>query len=134
MFDKLAGFASTDRPKAEAKPPSEREEDDWSEDEEDRGPPALAPYAHSGELPRVFFDLSVGGEAKGRVVFELFKDTVPLTVENFRSLCCGDGEKQLTYKGSAFHRVISGFMLQGGDFTKGDGEGPASGVWVRVVV
>ena len=81
--------------------------------------------------PVVFFDLTVAKEPVGRIVMELYKQVVPKTVENFRQLCVGGKNseksgKELTYKGSIFHRVINRFMLQGGDFTNFDGTGGES--------
>jgi peptidylprolyl isomerase len=81
--------------------------------------------------PRVFFDITIGDKAAGRITFELFADVVPKTAENFRALCTGEkgmGKqgKPLHYKGSRFHRIIQQFMCQGGDFTRGNGTGGES--------
>src|SRR3954452_6309685 len=79
--------------------------------------------------PKVFFEVAVDGKAAGRVEMELFADTCPRTAENFLQLCVGTTSKAgapLAFKGSSFHRVIPGFMCQGGDFTRGDGRGGES--------
>jgi peptidylprolyl isomerase len=81
--------------------------------------------------PKVFFDISIGGAAAGRVVMELYADDAPKTAENFRALCTGEkgtgkSGKPLHLLGSGFHRVIPGFMCQGGDITRGNGTGGES--------
>lgn len=82
---------------------------------------------------KVFFDISIGGIPKGRMVFELYNDVVPKTAENFYKLCEGKSgnckskpEIPLSYKGSIFHRIIKGFMCQFGDFTNFNGTGGES--------
>merc|ERR1739838_673894 len=84
-----------------------------------------------GANPKVFFDMTIGGAPTGRIVMELRADVAPKTAENFRALCTGEkgtgkSGKPLHFKGSTFHRVITNFMCQGGDFTTGDGRGGES--------
>eukprot|EP00752_Nemacystus_decipiens_P008995 g8030.t1 len=76
--------------------------------------------------PQVYFDIEIGGEPKGRILMQLRSDVVPKTAENFRQLCTGEAPDGKSYKDTIFHRVIPGFMLQGGDFENADGTGGSS--------
>ncbi|XP_058228468.1 peptidyl-prolyl cis-trans isomerase CYP40-like [Rhododendron vialii] len=82
--------------------------------------------------PRCFLDISIGGEVEGRIVVELYKDVVPKTAENFRALCTdekGIGPNTavpLHFKGSCFHCIRKGFMIQGGDISARNGTGGES--------
>jgi cyclophilin family peptidyl-prolyl cis-trans isomerase len=72
-------------------------------------------------------------QATATIEFELYKDIVPKTAENFRQLCTGEagrssafGSPPLCFKGCAFHRIVPGQIMQGGDFTVGGGRGGES--------
>ena len=81
-------------------------------------------------MANVFFDITIGGQAAGRITMALTANT-PKTTENFRALCTGEkgvgkSGKPLHFKGCVWHRIIPGFMAQGGDFTVGNGTGGES--------
>ncbi|CAN4112545.1 unnamed protein product [Withania somnifera] len=80
---------------------------------------------------RVFLDVDIDKQRIGRIVIGLYGTVVPKTVENFWALCTGEMGKtadgiSLHYKGKPFHRIIPGFMIQGGDIVSGDGRGNIS--------
>ncbi|KAL3663641.1 hypothetical protein V7S43_011527 [Phytophthora oleae] len=76
--------------------------------------------------PIVYMDISIAGNPAGRIIMRLLKDEIPLASENFRCLCTGEKAGILTFKGCKFHRIIKNFVVQGGDFTTGDGTGGQS--------
>lgn len=75
---------------------------------------------------KVYFDMEIGGQPAGRIVFGLFGKVVPKTAENFKQLCTGKNSAGYSYKGCPFHRIIPSFMCQGGDFTNRNGTGGMS--------
>lgn len=86
-------------------------------------------WTYSASLTRIYppalqFEISIGGTPSGRLVFKLFDDVVPKTAKNFRELATG--AHGFGYAESKFHRIIPQFMLQGGDFTRGNGTGGKS--------
>eukprot|EP01035_Chromulina_nebulosa_P020297 gene20297-26348_t len=79
--------------------------------------------------PVVYLDIAISGRPAGRIEIQLRNDVCPRTSENFRALCTGEKStplKNLWYKNSVIHRVIPNFMIQGGDFIRGNGTGGES--------
>jgi peptidyl-prolyl cis-trans isomerase B (cyclophilin B) len=72
-----------------------------------------------------YFDIKIGDENVGRIIFQLFDEEVPKTCRNFRYLSSYGifNKNNPSYENTKFHRVIKDFMLQGGDITRGDGSG-----------
>ena len=102
---------------------------DWSHAPEEQTSTVLIGEPEATE--KAFFDVTIDGVDVGTITFGLFGDVVPITVKNFAELCSGEAGDDahgvpLWYKGSPFHRLIPGFMAQGGDFTNGDGTGGES--------
>lgn len=62
---------------------------------------------------KCFLDIAIDGQFVGRLVIGLRPDVNPRTCENFRALCTG--ERDMSYKGCKFHRIVPGFILQSGD-------------------
>ena len=83
-------------------------------------------------MQAIFLDFKIGGEKQPRVKLLLYDHAVPKTCQNFRKLCTGElGNSKVSgiplhYKNSISHRVIPGFMVQLGDFTKFNGTGGES--------
>ena len=84
----------------------------------------MFPPTHKYLADLTQFDITIDGNESGRIVFKLYDDVVPKTAKNFRELATG--QHGFGYAGSSFHRVIPKFMLQGGDFTRGNGTGGKS--------
>lgn len=105
-------------------------EDDATAEESQKDPDETTDNANDAETtkktanPQVYLDVSVDGQEVGRIRIILYKDVVPLTAENFRCLCTH--ERGFGFKKSIFHRVIPGFMCQGGDITNHNGTGGRS--------
>jgi peptidylprolyl isomerase len=79
--------------------------------------------------PLVYLEISINGAIEGKLVFEMQIDVAPKTCENFVKICTGDSGvltpkgKDLSYAGTRLHRIVPGFLCQGGDIMKQSGKG-----------
>mmetsp|Transcript_70265 Transcript_70265/g.206087 ORF Transcript_70265/g.206087 Transcript_70265/m.206087 type:complete len:429 (-) Transcript_70265:66-1352(-) len=93
---------------------------------------ASQPSQIKEKRPTVFLEIELHSRKLGSISLELFGDVVPRTVENFRCLCTGEkgvspvNGKALHFKGSRFHKILPGSIIQGGDLVHGTGKGGAS--------
>lgn len=83
----------------------------------------------------VFFDVTFSGHFAGRIIFLLYDEKAPKSVENFRALATGekginDKGIKLHYKNTTFHRVVHGLLVFGGDIMRGAGkEGEVASIY-----
>jgi len=102
-------------------PPPPQQQQRQPIQQQQRQPTQQQPAAAAPARTQIFFNVAADGQDLGQIRMELFNEVVPKTAENFRQLATG--EAGVSYTGSSFHRVIPKFMLQGGDFERGDGTG-----------
>jgi hypothetical protein len=121
--EKVAAWGADDAKgaKMKAKYPTQEDLDAWIAKQSDKTKTAALTVRCN---PQVYFEISIGDKPAGQIVMRLRADIVPKTAENFRALATG--EKGFGFAESIFHRVIPGFMCQGGDFTNHNGTGGKS--------
>ncbi|KAI9911475.1 hypothetical protein PsorP6_009241 [Peronosclerospora sorghi] len=89
-------------------------------------PTSTRSYVPKSGRHYVWLDVAIDETYIGRVTIELYTDLVPKTAENFRVLTTGERGNEYTFKGSVCHRILKNFIVQCGDYTRGDGRGGRS--------